>query len=107
VEVAGVAVGRLEARAAFTEIDLAREPRVDHPLQRAVDRGAADAAILAAHEVEQIVRAQVSLLAQKNREDAIAFTGALAPGRPERGEIGNLAGQSPTHHVALFSVDAE
>ena len=43
VEVARVAVRGLEAEAAFAEVDLAGDAGVDHPLQRAIDGGAADA----------------------------------------------------------------
>src|SRR5262249_8033121 len=42
------AVGRLEPRPPLSEIDLARDAGGHHPLQRAVDGGAADAGILAA-----------------------------------------------------------
>ena len=43
MKVARLPVGMLEAEAAFAEIDFAGDARVDHPLQRAVDGGAADA----------------------------------------------------------------
>ena len=44
MKVARMPVGVLEAEAAFAEIDLPRDARVDHPLQGAVDRRAADPA---------------------------------------------------------------
>ena len=80
MKVARVAVRRLEARTAFAEIDLAGDAGVDHPLQRAVDGGAADAGVLAADEIEQIVRAEMTFLTQEDVEDAIALAGALAAG---------------------------
>ena len=87
MKMARMAVGRLEARTALAEIDLAGDAGVDHPLQRAVDGGAADARILAAHEIAEIVRAQMALLAQEDIEDAVAFGGTLAAGRTQAGEI--------------------
>ena len=66
MKVARVTVGRLEARAAFAEVDLARDAGADHPLQGAVDGGAADARRLAADEIEQIVGADVALLTQED-----------------------------------------
>ena len=59
MKVPRVAVRRLEARAAFAEVDLAGDAGVDHPLQRAVDGRPADARRLAADEIEQIVGADV------------------------------------------------
>ena len=43
MKVARVAVRMLEAEPAFAEVDFARDARIHHPLQRAVDGGAADA----------------------------------------------------------------
>ena len=60
-----MAVRGLEARPAFAEIHLAGDAGADHPLQRAVDGRAADARILVAHEIAQIVRAQMPFLAQE------------------------------------------
>ena len=59
MKVPRVPVRVLEPEAALAEVDLARDARVDHPLQRAVDRGAADALVLAARDVEEIVGAEV------------------------------------------------
>ena len=87
MKVSGMAVGGLESRTAFAEIDLAGDSGVDHPLQRAVDRGATDARIFPADEIAQVVRAQMTLLAQKDVEDAVALAGTLAAGRAEAGEI--------------------
>ena len=65
MEVPRMPIRRLEPGTAFAEIDLAGDAGVDHPLQRAVDRGAADAGLLAAHEIEQIVGAEVAFLLRK------------------------------------------
>ena len=89
VKVARMAVGVLEAEPAFAEIDLAGDARLHHPLQRAVDRGAADPLIFALDQVDQIVGAEVSLLAEEHVDDQIALAGALGAGRPEPIEIGN------------------
>src|SRR5450759_3469370 len=88
VKVPRVAVGRLEARAPFPEIDFARDAGTDHPLQRAVHRRAPDARRLATDEVEEIVRADVAFLAQKHLQNAIAFAGALTTCGTQAGEIG-------------------
>ena len=81
VEVPRLAVGVLEAEAAFAEVDLAGDAGVHHPLQRAVDGGAADAVIFAADEIDEIVGAQVPFLAQEHVDDLLALAGALAAGR--------------------------
>src|SRR3954466_16110298 len=88
VKVARVAIGRLETRAAFAEVDLAGDAGADHPLQRAVDGRAADADRFAADEIEQIISADMPFLTQKDFQDAIAFGRALAAGRTKRGEVG-------------------
>src|SRR6266851_508662 len=78
MEMAWMAERRLEARAALTEVHLACDPGPHHPLQRAIDGGAADAWILAADEIAQVVGAQVAFLAHERAENPIAFTRALA-----------------------------
>ena len=93
MKVARVAVGRLEPRTALAEIDLAGDAGAHHPLQRAVDGGAADSRILAADEVAKIVRAQMTLLAQEDAEDAVAFAGALAAGRAQARDVRKRAVQ--------------
>ena len=80
MEVARMPVRVLEAEAAFAEIDLARDAGVHHPLQRAVDGGAADALIFALDEIDEIVGAEVSLLAEEHVDDLIALAGALGAG---------------------------
>ena len=87
MEMPWMPVGRFESRATFAEIDLAGDAGVDHPLQRAVDRGAADPRVFLVDEIAQIIRAQMTLLAQKEVQDAVAFAGTLAAGRAEAGEI--------------------
>ncbi len=48
MEVTGLTVGMLEPETPFAEIDLAGDARIDHPLQRAIDRGATDPVIVPA-----------------------------------------------------------
>ena len=88
MEVTRLAVGVLEPEPALAEVDLAGDAGVHHPLQRAVDGGAADAVIFAADEVDEIVGAQVSFLAQEHVDDLLALAGALAAGRLQPAEIG-------------------
>ena len=78
MEVARLPVGVLEPRAPLTEVDLAGDARVHHPLQRAVDGGAADATVVLADDVHQIVGAQVTFLAQEHVDDLLALARALA-----------------------------
>ena len=87
VKVPGMAVRVLEAEAAFAEIDLARDARFDHPLQRAVDGGPADAMIFALDQIDEIVGAQVSLLAEEDVDDQIALARPLRAGRAEPIEV--------------------
>src|SRR6185295_3686516 len=54
VEMARVTVRVLEPEAPFSEINLARDARIHHPLQRAVDGRPADAMVLSPQEIDQI-----------------------------------------------------
>src|SRR5687767_9535542 len=58
-------VGVLEAEPPLAEVDLSRDARIDHPLERPVDRGAADALVFAANQIDEIVGAEMSFLAEK------------------------------------------
>ena len=78
VEVARLAVGMLEPEPAFAEVDLAGDAGVDHPLQRAVDGGAADALVFVPDEVDEIVGAEVPFLAEEHVDDLLPLAGALA-----------------------------
>ena len=85
MEVARLPVGVLEAEPPLAEVDLAGDAGVHHPLQRAVDGGAADAMVFAANEIDQIVGAEVPFLAQEDVDDLLALAGALAAGRLQLG----------------------
>ena len=89
VKVARMAIGMLEAEPAFAEIHLAGDARFLHPLQRAVDGGAADAVIFALDQRDQIVGAEVSLLLEERVDDQVALAGPLGAGRAKTIEIGN------------------
>ena len=80
-------VRRFESRTTFAKIDLAGDSSVDHPLERSVHRGATDPRVFLVDEVAQIICAQMTLLAQKEIQDAVAFAGTLAAGRAEAGKI--------------------
>jgi len=77
----GMTAGRLEARSAFAEIDFARDPCADHPLERSVDGGAADSGRFFVDARDQIVGAEVPLLTEKHLNDAIALGRSFAAGR--------------------------
>jgi len=88
MEMAGLPVRVLEPEPPLPEVDLAGDTRVHHPLQRAIDGGAADAMVVLADQVEQIVGAQVSFLAQEYIDDLLPFARALAAFRLQPAEIG-------------------
>ena len=81
-------VRMLEAESALAEIDLAGDPGVHHPLQRAVDGGAADLVVLAPDQIEEIVGAEMAFLAEKDVDDEVALARALATRRTNAVEIG-------------------
>ena len=87
MEMPRLAVGVLEAEPAFAEIDLAGDAGVHHPLQRAVDGGAADALVFAADEIDEVVGAEVPFLAQEHVDDLFPLAGPLAARRLQPGEI--------------------
>ena len=87
MEVARVPIRVLEPESSLAEVHLAGDAGVHHPLQRAVDGGSADAVIFVPDELDQIVRAQVSFLAQEHIDDEVAFAGALSARGPEPIEI--------------------
>ena len=73
MEVPGMAVRRFESRSPFAEIDLPGDAAIDHPLERSIDRGAANARMLTANEIEEVVRTQVTFLFQEGPQDLFAF----------------------------------
>src|SRR4051812_717270 len=89
MEVPRVPVRVLEAETAFAEIDFSGDTGVHHPLQRAVDGGAADALVLTARDVEQVVRAEVSLLFEEHIENEVAPARALGARRAEPLDVGD------------------
>ena len=78
MEMARLTVRVLETEPPFTEVHLAGDAGVHHPLQRAVDRGPADPMVFLADEVDQIVGAEVAFLAQEDVDDLLALARALA-----------------------------
>jgi hypothetical protein len=62
VKVPGVAVRVLEPVLALAKVDLARDAGVHHPLQRAVDGGAADLLVVLVDQLHQLVGAEVPFL---------------------------------------------
>jgi hypothetical protein len=92
----------LEAKPAFAEIDLARNARIDHPLQRPVDRRTADSLIFALDQIDEIVGAEVTFLPQEYPDDPIAFAGSLGARRAQPVEVGKRMGQGPRSGVPRF-----
>ena len=76
VEVPRLAVRMLEPGPPLAEVHLARDPGVHHPLQRPVDGGAADAAVLLADQVDQVVGAEVPVLAHERVDNLLPLAGS-------------------------------
>src|SRR5437762_13545687 len=91
MEVTRLPVGMLEAEPPFAEIDLAGDPGVHHPLQRAVDGGAADPLIFAADEIDEVVGAEVSFLAQEYGDDLVPLAGPFTTIRLQPAQIRKVA----------------
>ena len=87
---ARVPVRVLEAEPAFAEVDLAGDARVHHPLQRAVDGRAADAAIFLADEIDEVVGAEVPFLAEEHVDDEVAFAGPFASSRAHAFDVNGI-----------------
>ena len=81
MEVPRLPVRVLETESALAEIDLAGNAGVHHPLQGAVDGGAADAMIFFANQVDEIVGAEMPFLTQEHVDNLLPLAGALAAGR--------------------------
>jgi hypothetical protein len=75
----------LEPRSSFAKVDLAGYAGANHPLQGSVHRGSANARVLAADKVAQIVGTQMALLTKEDVEDSIALARALAAGGTQTG----------------------
>src|SRR5258707_287270 len=88
VKVTRMAIRRLEARAPLAEVNLPGDAGVDHPLQRAVDGRPSDARGLAVDALEQIVGADVPLLAEEHLHDPITLGRAFATRGSETGKVG-------------------
>jgi hypothetical protein len=100
VKVPRMAIGMFETKPTLTKVDLARDARIDHPLQRAIDGGAADAVIFAFDETDQIVSTEVPLLAEENVDDLVAFAGALGSSGPQPVDVRNGNRHSISYRVA-------
>ena len=95
MKVTWVPVGRFETGTTFAEVDLARDAGVNHPLQCAIDGGAADAVIVGAYEIDEVIGAEVAFLAQEDIDDLLPLTRALAAGGLEPAEIGKSRRHQP------------
>src|SRR5262249_18436400 len=87
VEMTGMSVRRFESRPSLAKIDFTGDSGADHPLQRAVNRRTADPGIFFVDEIAQVIGAQMTFLAQKEVQDAVAFARPLAALRNEPGEV--------------------
>ena len=87
MEMPGLPVGVLEPESALTKIHFAGDAGVDHPLQRAIHRCPADAMVVVPNEIDQVVGAEVSFLAEKDVDNLLPLAGALATGRFQPTEI--------------------
>jgi len=79
----------LETESALAEIDLTGNAGVHHPLQGAVDGGAADTVIFFANQIDEIVGAEMTFLTQEHVDNLLPLAGALATSRLQPTEIWN------------------
>ena len=114
MEVPRMPVRMFEAESPFAEVYFARDPGVDHPLQRAVDGRTAHARrrdrrigsrrLFASNQFDEIVGGQMSLLPEEHIDDEIAFAGAFTAGRTKAVEIGGWFHRARTvHRLSLTS----
>src|SRR5688572_1599955 len=96
MEMPRLPVGVLEAEPAFAEIDLPRDAGIHHPLQRAVNSGAADAVIVLADQIDEIVGAEMTFLTQEHIDNLLPLAGALAARWRQSAEI-----REGTHEATL------
>src|SRR5262245_17350558 len=78
VEVARLAVRMLETESTLAEIHFAGDAGVNHPLERPVHRRATDSMVFASDQIDEVVGAEVSLLAEEDVDDLFALARALA-----------------------------
>src|SRR6187431_2598216 len=95
MKVARMPVRMLEPEFAFAEVHAPRDAGVHHPLQRAVDRGATDPLVFAMYEVDQVIRRDVSLLAEEHVDDEVALARSPATSRAQL--LDELGGRRDGH----------
>ena len=78
MKMARVTIRMFETETPFAKIDLPGNLRLDHPLQRAVDRRAADPVILRPDQIHEVIRAEMALLPKKDVDDQLALAGPPA-----------------------------
>ena len=87
MKVARLPVRMLEPKTSLTEVDLAGDARIDHPLERAVNGGATNTMIVAPYEIDEVVGAEMPFLSQEDVDDLLPLAGALATGWFQAAEI--------------------
>jgi len=78
----------LEPEPALSEIDLAGDPGLDHPLEGPVNGSPADPLIFTANQLDELVGCEVTFLPEKDVDDEVALAGALAACRPQAVYVG-------------------
>src|SRR6476660_10309632 len=68
----------LETEPALAEIDLASDAGVNHPLESAINRCTTDSMIFAPDDIDEVVGAEVPLLAKEHIDDLFALARAFA-----------------------------
>ena len=76
----GLSVRLFKPEAALSKVDLAGNPGIDHPLQGAIHGRPTDPFIFLPDQIHEIVRAQVSILADEHVDDLLTLAGTLAAG---------------------------
>jgi hypothetical protein len=88
----GMPVRMFEAEPTLAEVDLAGDPGINHPLERAIDRSPADPLILTADQIDEVLRREMALLPEEDVDDEVPFARPLAAGRAEAFDKGRGRG---------------
>ncbi len=72
-----------EAEPAAAEVDPPRHARLDHPLQRPVHGRTADRLVGSPDEIDEVIGAEVPLLAEEDADDEVALARPPAAGRAQ------------------------
>ena len=79
MEVTGLTVGMLEPESPFAEVHLAGNARIDHPLERAINRGTTDPVIVPPDQINEVVSTEMPFLPQEDVDNLLPLAERLPP----------------------------